>query len=129
MILKIKEKRKSHYLLSVFKKLFHNEATRSITKAAHEGAASAGYMTTDDMENVIDQLCSKHFYKSMTTHHNHKLWQDFYRYRKDDGTALYIKLQLSPDNEKAVLVQMKRDEGSDEWYESANMSCLWRRRA
>jgi motility quorum-sensing regulator/GCU-specific mRNA interferase toxin len=114
MIPKVKEKRKPHYMLSAFKALFRREATRSITVTAHKGAASEGYMAVEDIENVIDQLCSEHFYKSMTTHYNHKLWQDVYRYRKDDGTALYIKLQLSPDNEKAVLVQMKRDEGSDE---------------
>jgi len=114
MIPRFREKQKPHYKLSDFKTLFRCESTRFITATAHKGAVSAGYMTDEDILNVIDQLCSEHFYKSMTTHHNHKLWQDVYRYRNDDGTALYIKLQLSPDNEKAVLVQMKRDEGSDE---------------
>jgi hypothetical protein len=28
--------------------------------------------------------------------------------------ALYIKLQLSVDGKKAILIQMKRDEGRDE---------------
>lgn len=72
-----------------------------------------GYMDEDDIVSVIDRLCSDHFYKSMTTYQNHTIWQDVYRYRDENDIPLYIKLQLSVDGGKAVLIQMKRDKGSD----------------
>jgi motility quorum-sensing regulator / GCU-specific mRNA interferase toxin len=113
MILKVKEKRKPHYVLSVLKEFFLSEKTRHITKLAHKGAVAMGYMDDDDMLTVISKLCSEHFYKSMTIYGNHKVWQDVYRYQ-DGEKSLYIKLQLSDDAEKAILIQMKRDEGRDE---------------
>jgi motility quorum-sensing regulator/GCU-specific mRNA interferase toxin len=113
MIPKVKEKRKPHYVLSILKELFCSEKTRHITGLAHKGAVAMGYMDDDDMPTVIGKLCSEHFYKSMTMYGNHKVWQDVYRYQ-DGEKSLYIKLQLSPDGQKAVLIQMKRDEGRDE---------------
>lgn len=113
MIPKVKEKRKPHYVLSDFKGLFRREETRVITLTAHNGAASEGYMTVEDIANVIDQLCSEHFYKSMTIYDNHKIWQDVYKFT-DGERPLYIKLQFSVDGRKAILIQMKRDEGRDE---------------
>lgn len=113
MIPKVREKRKPHYVLSTFKVLFRSEKTRHITKRAHRGAVTMGYMADDDILTVISKLCSEHFDKSMTSYENHKIWQDVYRFQ-DGDKALYIKLQLSVDRGKAILIQMKRDEGGDE---------------
>jgi hypothetical protein len=113
MIQKISEKRRPHYELSLFKELFSNAKTRQITQIAHKGAASEGYMTVEEIKNVIERLSSKHFYKSMTTYHSHEIWQDVYHFQ-DGDKKLYIKIQLSVDRDKSVLIQMKRDEGSDE---------------
>lgn len=113
MIQKVMEKKKREYELSDWKARFRNEKTRLITQLAYKGAASEGYMTVEDISEVIERLCSKHFYKSMTTYKNHKIWQDVYRYQ-DGDKALYVKLQLSVDGAKAVLIQMKKDEGGDE---------------
>jgi motility quorum-sensing regulator/GCU-specific mRNA interferase toxin len=107
------EKRKPHYDLKKFKKLFSGQETREITRTAQKGAASMGYMDMDDIQAVLKRIGPEHFYKSMTTHHDHKMWQDVYKYRDDDN-GLYIKVQLSFDGKKAVLVQMKKDEGGDE---------------
>ena len=68
MIPNITEKRKPHYVLKDFKVLFRSEKTRHITYVAHKGAALEGYMTIEDIESVIDRLCSEHFYKSMTAY-------------------------------------------------------------
>ena len=73
-----------------------------------------GYMDEDDMQGIIDRLKSAYFYKSMTAYHDNKIWQDVYRFQDDDDRRLYIKLQLSPDRKKAVLIQMKKDEGGNE---------------
>lgn len=114
MIPKVKEKRKRHYVLSEFKVLFKDEKTRHITREAHKGATAEGYMTVEDIEDVIDRLCSEHFYKSMTSYANHKVWQDVYKIT-DNEKKLYIKLQFSLDvPKKAILIQMKKDEGSDD---------------
>lgn len=114
MILKVKEKRKPHYVLSVLKELFRKgEKSRAITDTALKGAVSEGYMTVEDIGEIIERLCSEHFFKSMTAYHDHKIWQDVYRYQ-DGEKSLYIKLQLSIDGGKAILIQMKRDEGRDE---------------
>lgn len=109
----VMEKRKPHYVLSDLKKLFGSEKTRYITAVAHKGAVSMGYMDDADMLAVVEKLCAEHFYKSMTSYENNKIWQDVYRYRDAEKT-LYIKLQMSFDGKKAVLIQMKRDEGRDE---------------
>lgn len=106
------EKRKPHYDLKKLKKLFGNEATRVITATAQKGAAALGYMDEDDIVEVINKLCLRHFYKSMTAHHNSQIWQDVYKFN-DEEKNLYIKLQLSVDKTQTVLIQMKRDEGGD----------------
>jgi len=106
------EKRKPHYDLEQLKEFFCTEQTRRITEQAITGATTLGYMIVEAMLDVIDQLRSKHFYKSMTVYHNPQLWQDVYKITDKDND-LYIKLQLDADREKAVLVQFKRDEGGD----------------
>ena len=113
MIPKVREKRKPHYVLSTLKVLFRNEKTRHITDLAYKGAVTMGYMDDEDIQSIIKQICPEHFYKSMTMYTNHKIWQDVYKYQDGDN-PLYIKLQLSADGKKAVLIQMKRDEGSNE---------------
>jgi len=113
MIQKVRDKHRPHYVLSFLKELFRSKKTRHITGLAHKGAVAMGYMDDDDMLTVIGNLCSEHFYKSMTMRENYKVWQDVYRYQ-DGEKALYIKLQLSFDGQKAILIQMKRDEGRDE---------------
>ena len=105
------EKAKPHYDLKTMKKLFGQASTRIITVTAHKGAASMGYMDVKAIRSVIDRLSSEHFYKSMTSYENHRIWQDVYHFMDEDGRALYIKLQLSPDGTKTVLIQMKEDEG------------------
>lgn len=110
----MKEKRKRNYVLSEFKVLFRDESTRHITWKAHQGAVSLGYMTDEDIEGVIERLCHEHFDKSMTTYENHTHWQDVYKIT-DEEKKLYIKLQFSLDlPKKAILIQMKEDEGNDD---------------
>jgi len=113
MIPNVNEKRKPHYVLSEFKTLFRNENSRLITQKARQGAVAEGYMTVEDVQSIIDRLCSEHFYKSMTTYANHKVWQDVYKFT-DEEKKLYIKLQFSVDKKKAILIQMKKDKGNDD---------------
>jgi motility quorum-sensing regulator / GCU-specific mRNA interferase toxin len=106
------EKRRPHYDLKRIKELFNNEGTRRIRDVARRNAAAAGYAYVDEIQYVINNLCSQHFYKSMTSEQNHRLWQDVYKFT-DEEKRLYIKLQLTASHDKAVLIQFKRDEGDD----------------
>ena len=106
------EKLKPHYDLTGLKKLLSKQATRHVTRVARRGAVDLGYMDDEAMVSVIHKLCSGHFYKSMTSNQNQRLWQDVYKF-KDEENKLYIKLQLSIDGNQAVLLQFKRDEGED----------------
>lgn len=107
------EKRKPHYDLEEIKKLLDNESTRKITEQAIDGAAALGYLTIDEILDVVNRLRRGHMYKSMTVYGNAKLWQDVYKITDNDND-LYIKLQIiDVTGKKAVLVQFKRDEGGD----------------
>lgn len=106
------EKRKPHYDLKRIKELFNNETTRIIRDIARQNAAAAGYAYVEEIQYVINNLCSQHFYKSMTSEQNHKLWQDVYKFT-DEEKRLYIKLQLTMSRNKAVLIQFKKEKGDD----------------
>ena len=45
---------------------------------------------------VVMALTPKDFYKSMTTHADHTIWQDVYRTRTRAG-AIYLKLTVMND--------------------------------
>lgn len=92
------EKKRPHYALPEIKRLIADPACRLITRVALEGSAALGY----DKQSLIDvvlTLQAREFYKSMTTHADHTLWQDVYHACRDvpePGVKLdlYIKLQV-----------------------------------
>lgn len=88
------EKHTPHCKLSVIKALITDGKLRT-TKSAREGAASLGF-AFDDMLAVILSLTPKDFYKSMTTHADHKVWQDVYRPKTMAGDV-YLKLTVVDD--------------------------------
>ncbi len=46
---------------------------------------------------VIMTLTSAHFYKSMTTHADHRIWQDVYHGKSTRGDDVYLKLTVIDD--------------------------------
>jgi motility quorum-sensing regulator / GCU-specific mRNA interferase toxin len=62
------------------------------TKAAREGGAALG-MDFDSMIAVVKTLTTTDFYKSMTTHTDHRMWQDVYRPTTPMG-EIYLKLTV-----------------------------------
>ena len=42
-------------------------------------------------------LTTADFYKSMTTHADHRIWQDVCRTRTSDGVEVYLKLIVIDD--------------------------------
>ena len=65
------------------------------TVSALSGGAALGF----DFEGIVEtdmSLTAKDFYKSMTTHADHKIWQDVYRPATRAG-EVYLKLTVIDD--------------------------------
>ena len=65
------------------------------THAARVGATALG-LELSDMLTVVMALTPTDFYKSMTTHADHTVWQDVYRPSTQAGD-LYLKLTVIDD--------------------------------
>jgi len=66
-----------------------------VTRSARTGAAALG-LDLSDMLAVVMALTSVDFYKSMTTHADHTVWQDVYRPSTRVGDV-YLKLTVIDD--------------------------------
>lgn len=72
------------------------------TYTALTGGAALG-LDFEGMVGVVKALTSQDFHKSMTTHTDHRIWQDVYRPMTEAG-AVYLKLTVI-DN--VVIVSFK----------------------
>ena len=88
------EKQTPHCKLSVIKAMIADGKVRT-TKSAREGAAALGF-DFDGMLAVIQSLTTADFYKRMTTHADHSVWQDVYRPKTLAGDV-YLKLTVIDD--------------------------------
>jgi motility quorum-sensing regulator / GCU-specific mRNA interferase toxin len=88
------EKRKAHYPLAEVKRLIEARKV-GFTKTALEGGTAMG-LDAEAMLKVVEGLKAKDLHKSMTTHKDHKVWQDVYHADTDQGVA-YIKLTVVED--------------------------------
>jgi motility quorum-sensing regulator/GCU-specific mRNA interferase toxin len=89
------EKRTPHCKLSVVKGLVLARKVRA-TVSAYEGARELGIEDLAGMCAVVLSLSSRDFYKSMTTHADHCIWQDVY-HAKMAGGQVYLKLTVIDD--------------------------------
>jgi motility quorum-sensing regulator/GCU-specific mRNA interferase toxin len=88
------EKRTPHRSLSVVKAMVEAGKVRS-TFSALAGAAELG-LDFDGMLAVILALSPADFHKSMTSHADHRVWQDVYRPVTSAG-KVYLKLTVMED--------------------------------
>lgn len=88
------EKQTPHCKLSVIKTMVSAGKVRT-TRAAREGATALGF-DFDGMLTVVLALTQTDFYKSMTTHADHRIWQDVYRPMTPTG-EVYLKLTVVDD--------------------------------
>jgi len=88
------EKRTPHCKLSLIKAWVKAGKVRT-TYSAQQGAALMGF-SVNDMLSVLIALTPADFYKSMTTHANHAVWQDVYRPNTPAGDV-YLKLTVIDD--------------------------------
>ncbi len=95
------EKHKAHFPLGTVKQLVSQGRIRA-TLSASLGAEALGF-SEQEMAGVVLALSQGDFYKSMTTYHDHREWQDVYRPTTSRG-RLYLKLSVY---EEVVLVSFK----------------------
>jgi len=97
------EKRRPHYALAAMQVQIAAVGAAAFTRTALDGGRAMG-LTTSDMLGVIAALGRGDFHKSMTTHADHRVWQDVYHAATPVGRVAYIK--LTQVNERPV-VQFK----------------------
>ncbi len=85
------EKSTPHYRLDTILQQMTAVDRMNLTVTARSGIRAAGMSQVDALA-AIRQLGRKDFYKSMTTHTNHRVWQDVY-HGQFQGLPLYIKFQ------------------------------------
>ncbi len=88
------EKRTPHCKLSTVKALLEAGAVRA-TMSSLAGGAALGF-DFDGIIGVVKALTPADFYKSMTTHADHRIWQDVYRPSTTAG-EVYLKLTVIED--------------------------------
>ncbi len=88
------EKGIPHCKLPVVKAMIEAGKVRS-TMSALAGGAALG-LDFEGIVSVVKALTPADFYKSMTTHADHRVWQDVYRPATPAG-EVYLKLTVIDD--------------------------------
>jgi motility quorum-sensing regulator/GCU-specific mRNA interferase toxin len=97
------EKRTPHYDLARIQEEVARLGAAAFIKTALDGGRQLG-LTTVDMLAVVAGLSRREFYKSMTTHADHRIWQDVYHADTPVKKLAYIKLTL---RDGAPVIQFK----------------------
>ena len=90
------EKNTPHCKLHVLKALVEGNQVRA-TLSALNGASELGIFDLAGMCAIVLALTPSDFYKSMTTHADHRIWQDVYHYKLAAGREVYLKLTVVDD--------------------------------
>ncbi len=83
--------------------------TLNVTGSALKGAAALGYGRCDIVA-IIQTIERRHFYKSMTSFADHRVWQDVYHVPSDQG-VLYVK--FTADAVTEFLLLSFKEKGDD----------------
>lgn len=98
------EKKKSHYALVKIQQVVTQRKVSAFTATALMGAAELG-LSPDEAVSVVLALRQGDFYKSMTTHADHQIWQDVYHAKLKSRMTVYIKVTLRENG--IVVIQFK----------------------
>lgn len=90
------EKHTPHCKLESVKSLITAGRVKA-TASAFRGARELGINDLNGMCDVVMALTTKDFYKSMTTHQDHREWQDVYHAKTAKGDRVYLKLTVIAD--------------------------------
>ena len=90
------EKGTPHCQLAVVKALIQDGKVKA-TASAFSGARELGIDDLAGMCAIVMTLTSADFYKSMTTHADHRIWQDVYHAKTVNRAEVYLKLTVIDD--------------------------------
>ena len=90
------EKGIPHCKLSVVRALIEAGKVNA-TASAFNGARELGINDLAGICAVVISLTSADFYKSMTTHADHRIWQDVYHAKTTNSVDVYLKLTVIDD--------------------------------
>ena len=103
----VAEKRRPTYELAAFKTAFADVNRIRVTGTALRTAAALGFGRREIVA-TIRTMERVHFYKSMTSYADHRVWQDVYHVPSDVGT-LYVKFTADAvDGILAAVIQGER---------------------
>lgn len=97
------EKRTAHYPLADINAAVQARGLLCFTKTAREGLIELGLSPSQALA-VVQGLTSQDFDKAMTTHADHRVWQDVYKPTTPCGKA-YVKFTLREDG--AIVISFK----------------------
>ena len=101
------EKRKPTYDLAAFKAAFDDADKLKVTGTALRSAAALGF-GREEIVATIRAMRRQHFYKSMTSHADHRIWQDVYHVPSEIGT-IYLKFTADMVGEFLLLSFKEKD--------------------
>ncbi len=102
------EKRKPTYKLTAFKAAFDDVDKLHVTGGAVRSAAAIGFGRAEIVA-TIQTMQRAHFYKSMTSYGDHRVWQDVYHVPSEAGT-LYVKFTADAVKEFLLLSFKEKDD-------------------
>lgn len=97
------EKRTPHYDLVAIQSDVARLGVAAFTKTALDGGRSMG-LATSEMLMVVASLSRRDLHKSMTSHADHRVWQDVYHAATPVRKDAYIKVTR---RNTAVVIQFK----------------------
>jgi motility quorum-sensing regulator/GCU-specific mRNA interferase toxin len=86
------EKRKATYSLDSIKAEFCGVEGLRMTKTAQDSSMELGLLLADIVA-LVQAIVPSNLYKSMTSNHDHKIWQDVYHVPWQ-GLTLYVKFTV-----------------------------------
>ena len=101
------DKRKPTYDLTAFQAAFSEEDRINVTGTALRTAASIGFGRAEIVA-TLQTMTRAHFYKSMTSYRDRRLWQDVYHVPSDAG-LLYVKFTADAVTQFLLLSFKEKD--------------------
>ena len=96
------EKRSPHHRLEEIQRMAADPESRPFTVTALRGGLALG-LTESEMRRTVAGLDRGDFYKSMTTHADHRCWQDVYHGVTEGGIAVYVKVTACAEDRPPVI--------------------------
>ena len=93
---------KPHYCLADIQSEVARRGAAAFTRTALKNGLAMG-LTVSQLREVVCALRRGDFYKSMTTHANHTVWQDVYRAATPVGKPAYVKVTGADDGAPPVI--------------------------